>query len=114
MPSSYYWTSALGEKKLFSEIDHQHLSNILWFNEVFDNRNRTRYNEEVQFLLELELSKRFSGKYDLGIRLSWKPLPIPNEIRWIKKITLIDSSGNIYYKGSCIGSISHIPNWEIL
>lgn len=28
------WQTTLGEVKKISELDHQHLSNILWFNEV--------------------------------------------------------------------------------
>ena len=31
------WHTALGERKLFVEIDQQHLSNILWFHEFFNS-----------------------------------------------------------------------------
>ena len=67
------WQSALGEIKMISEIDHQHLSNIIWFREIFNNKNKV--NCDVQIELVRELQRRFDG-----VRLPWKPLPVPNEI----------------------------------
>lgn len=117
------WTTGLGEKKKFTEIDQQHLSNILWFNEFFCNRNR--YNDTVIFELGLELHRRFDkGNLDSKLepvspRLPWKPLPIPNEIRDLKLAGAIDSDGNIIgnrwnllFEGKIIGSINHIENWK--
>lgn len=106
------WTSALGERKKLSELDHQHLSNILWFNEIMHKWNR--FNSGIQYHLEVELQKRFPGKYDKGLRLEWKPLPIPEEVSFIKERTIVDPAGRIWYKGECIGSLSHIENWENL
>ncbi len=99
------WTTALGEKKKFSEIDHQHLSNILWFQEVFNNA--TRYNNDAFYLLNIELYKRFEGN-----RLQWKPLPIPHEIKWLRDLGKISSDGDIIHGGHVIGSITHIENWK--
>ncbi len=104
------WTTALGEKKKFSELDHQHLSNILWFLEVFNGWNR--YNSDVFFLLGLELAGRFPGKTGNGERLEWRPLPIPHEISWIKSTCRVSDNGDIYWKGEVIGSLSHIENWK--
>lgn len=99
--SNSVWTTALGEQKLFSEIDHQHLSNILWFNEVLNGWNK--YNSESYFSLDLELHKRFRG-----VKLEWKPLPIPHEIEFLKNLGLIDSNNDIIFQGKKIGTIKHI------
>jgi hypothetical protein len=104
------WQTALGEVKKFSELDHQHLSNILWFNEVLNGWTR---KDKVQIELEFELMKRFNG-----VRLLWKPLPLPScrnlqdqtEIYWIKKFASIDKQGRIIWKENVIGDISHIWN----
>ncbi len=105
------WTTALGKKKKISEIDQQHLSNILWFCEIFWNWNR--YNSDTMFMIGLELAKRFPGETKNGERLEWRPLPIPNEIAWIKKTCTI-KDGDIYRKSERIGTLSHIENWETL
>jgi hypothetical protein len=106
------WGSALGKRTKISELDHQYLSNILWFNEVFNDR--TRYNCSVQLELEEELIKRFPTLLNVkeGIRLPWKPLPIPEEIEWIKKKLYVDELGKIWRTGVCIGSLSHIKDWD--
>lgn len=101
----YTWTSDLGVTRNFSDLDHQHLSNILWFNEIFHNTNR--YNDNTHFFLGLELQK-FGGE-----RLKWKPLPIHNEIKTLIRMNLIDRSGNIQDRsGNVIGSITHIEKWK--
>ncbi len=108
------WTTFDGRKIKFEELDHQHLSNILWFNEVF--RGINRYNSTLQFELGMELQRRFNGN-----RLPWKPLPIPNEINQLHRKGLIDKEGNIIgsrdtlsKEGQIIGSVTHIPNWQHL
>lgn len=109
------WTSAApgAKPQKLSEIDDQHLSNILWFNEVLCGR--TRYNCEVHFLMGLELAKREIE------RLPWKPLPVLTEIQELKRMGMIHVSGKIIkgdiYSGNSndyqvIGSISHIDGWE--
>ena len=101
------WTTYSGDVKKFSEIDHQHLSNILWFREILTGANLC--NCEVQRALNSEL-KRFDGK-----RLPWKPLPIENEIGWIREAAYINQRGEIIgtmktpsHYGKVIGSIAHI------
>ena len=105
-----FWQTVLGERIELSKIDHQHLSNILWFNEVLNGYTQTC---SIQNELEEELKRRFNG-----IRLAWKPLPLPacrnlndqTEIYWIKKYASIDKQGRIIWKEHYIGSIAHI--WE--
>lgn len=96
-----YWTTALGRRKRFDKIGRQHLSNILWFKEVFNNatiRNDRAYRELIH-----ELNTRYEGK-----RLPWKPLPILNEVQWIKDTCIVDIDMNIWFRGNKIGSLRHI------
>jgi hypothetical protein len=95
-----YWTTALGKRKRFNRIGHQHLSNILWFKEVFNGA--TTINDRAYGELLLELRVRYNGK-----RKPWKPLPIPNEIDWLVQMGLIIND-DIIFKGTKIGSIKHI------
>lgn len=104
----YTWTTAQGERIKFSALDHQHLSNILWFREILSGANLC--NCEVQRLLNSELKRRFKGE-----RLLWKPLPIPNEIEWIRGAAYINQRGEIIgtmktpsHYGKVIGTITHI------
>jgi len=97
------WTNALGKKTKFSELNHQHLSNIIWFNKVFAG-NHESY---ADILLTQELRERFDDRL-----LEWKPLPIPSEIEWIHRTTIVDQYGNIFWQGTKIGSLSHIENWQ--
>ena len=111
------WRSAAkGSKSMkLTEIDDQHLSNILWFFEVFHNEHKN--GSEILSAIYSELSKRNVE------RLSWKPLPVLDEIQRLYKMGMIDSTnGNIiklnssdlgntrFYK--IIGNISHIEGWE--
>ena len=105
------WTNFFGNCRTLKELDDQHLSNIMWFNEFFHAVNR--YNSRTHFEMGLELARR-------GIeRLPWKPLPIPREIETLKRMLAIHGSGDIYGNSNCglfenkvIGSVSHIHNWE--
>jgi hypothetical protein len=98
------WTNAYGARRNFKQIGHQHLSNILWYNEVLVNRTRT--NDHTMKQLDDELFSRYNG-----IRKNWKPLPIPNEIDYLFKLGLIEGS-DIIWKGKKIGTIAHIKNYE--
>jgi hypothetical protein len=95
-----YWTTALGKRRKFDKIGHQHLSNILWFKEVF---NKATYSNDGTYReLLKELDYRFGGK-----RKPWKPLPIPTEIDGLIQLGLIVNE-DIVFKGRKIGSIKHI------
>ena len=89
----------------FDEVTHQHISNAIWFNEVFNNR--TKFNDKFMEQVDWVLTKRFNG-----VRLPWKPLPIPNEIETLREMGLINSDGDIIFKGEVIGTINHIENEE--
>jgi len=100
-----YWTTSLGRRKRFDRIGHQHLSNILWFREVFNGSNSN--NDSVYRQLWLELHNRYDGK-----RKFWKPLPIPNEIEHLRQMGLIHGE-DIVFKGRKIGNIKHINNYGV-
>lgn len=94
------WTSALGKRKRFDKIGHQHLSNILWFKEVF---NKATYSNDGAYReLLKELDYRFGG-----VRKPWKPLPIPTEIETLRSMGLIINN-DIVFQGKKIGSIKHV------
>jgi len=94
----------------FDEVSHQHISNAIWFSEVFNNR--TKSNDKFMEQADWVLTKRFDG-----VRLPWKPLPIPKEIETLKQMGLITKKGYILgnsntpsFNGKVIGSINHINN----
>ena len=89
-----------GEKIPFDKIEHQHLSNILWYKEVLCGSDS--HNDDIHFVLSLEIDIRFYGK-----RLPWKPLPVSGEIAAIRLVAVIIGN-DIMYNGVVIGSISHI------
>lgn len=63
MTKEMVWTSATGLKTNIANLNHQYLSNIIWFNEVFHGVNR---NDRVQFELLHELERRFDGSDYFG------------------------------------------------
>lgn len=62
MYSQKTWTTFYGNEILFSQLSHQHLSNILWYYEIIINEAPTPY-------IRAELDKRFGG-----IILPYSPL----------------------------------------
>lgn len=103
------WTTALGQKIPVSQISHQHLSNIIWFHHFFNGWVRS--NSREMSIMWDRIDKEFDG-----VLLTWKPLPIPEEVAWIHRTGNLDEDGNIWFfaKSKIIGSVSHIPNWKEL
>jgi hypothetical protein len=110
MVKEIVWTSALGKRTKVSELTHQHLSNIIWWNEIFHDAT---YNIKsgffkIQEMLLLELEQRFNNE-----RLNWKPLPVPDEIKYLRDMGLIMNNGDIIgnkntkLDGKIIGNINH-------
>ena len=97
------WYTFDGRFVSFDEVTHQHISNAIWFNEVFNNR--TKSNDKFMRQVDWALTRRFNG-----LRLEWKPLPIPQEIETLRARGLINSNGDIIFKGNKIGTINHIQN----
>ncbi len=60
-----FWYTFDGVKKRVSEIDHQHLSNIIYFMAYVNSG----YRQSIKDGFHTELKRRFNG-----ILLSWKPL----------------------------------------
>ena len=99
------WRTANGVEKPFSQIDQQHLSNILWYHEVI--YNITRFNDRTMKLIHDELVNRFNGE-----QLLWRPLPISGEVAWLRRNGYIIGNGIVqrigFNKVVLIGEIGHI------
>ena len=93
-----FWTTFSGRRRRISRIGHQHLSNIIWFREIV--------NEVAEDLVQRELKNQLLQRYG-GKRLPWKPLPIPEEIGYLRSKGYIVGT-DIVYKGKRVGSIRHI------
>lgn len=83
-----------GKRINYSELSQQHLSNIIWFNQIFHKRNSPLEKEE--------LNKRFDGE-----RLPYKPSrEFPQEIQLLKNMGCITEDDNlICYEGEVIGEV---------
>jgi hypothetical protein len=100
------WVTADNKVILFSELSHQHVSNIIWYFELLFNHNHQ------------EMRRQLNLRFD-GYLLKFKPLPIENELRNLKKLGYITANGDIIQSISfnthrLIGSVTHIPNWQEL
>ena len=71
------WITWEGKKKNVEEIDHQHLSNIYWFNALL-------YNRVYVFILE-ELKYRFNSQL----------LPYRPDIKFTNEISSLSNKGFI-------------------
>ena len=66
-----------GRKIKYSNLEHQHLSNIYWFNTIIHNREH-----EYDGALLVEINNRFKGEI-----LSYKPLKrFRGEIKTLRRI----------------------------
>jgi len=97
------WNTATGRKIPFNDLDHQHLSNIIWFYELL-------HNYEFKEMRDL-LNQRFDG-----VLLDFKPLPIPNELRALHLKGMLTNNGLIikrigFNKYAVVGSVTHIEGW---
>lgn len=99
------WKNFYGEKKKVRDLDDQHLSNIYWFSKVFYG--------DVWSEITKEVIRRFGSTDNV---LLWRPLPIPREIKELRKrgyilgnsiIIKVSDTGTT--KHMIIGDISHIP-----
>jgi len=88
------WTTWEGRRLTVDQIDHQHLSNIYWFNVLL-------YNRVYLFIVE-ELQKRFNS-----VLLPYRPdVRFDNEIRSLDKKGFLYEGGRlIMYNGVVIGEI---------
>jgi hypothetical protein len=92
--SEKFWTTFDGRRIKYSELSDQHISNIIWYNQII--------HKVKSPLLELVLAERNIFK-----PLEYKPLPISGEVKWLKDNGFIIGQNIVYY-GEIIGSISHI------
>lgn len=79
------WTTYEGVVKEISSIDHQHLSNIIYF---MNYVNPGFYSEEIKLRMRIELDKRFNN-----ILLSWKP-----KKEFLNEISFLQQKGWLFKK----------------
>lgn len=93
------YTNYKGEKKSLVELDHQHLSNIYWFNRVVWNRD----DNYIQLVLE-QIESRFEGKI-LPYVPQWQ---FKQEIAILEKLNAFNwnqehTEADVIYDGHIVG-----------
>jgi len=132
-----FWTTGTGEMINVDELDHQHMSNIIWFSNIFWDlgnyplfmfltpitfNNVEEVKKDEYHIKAIEVIKeRIKNEFD-NVVLPWKPLPIKKEIQKIKATAgiTISKEGDILIPVDysllsplkVIGSLAHIPDWE--
>lgn len=96
------WRTGTGKEIPMDEIDHQHLSNIIWFYKLLVEREPHKL-----------INHLFVTKFKCH-QLPFKPLPIPNELADLYRKGYLKDDGRIVYSNSVIGDVLHIPNWKEL
>lgn len=98
------WTTADNQVIPFTDITHQHWSNIYWYHMVFQRMPRFSNNNMVKTveLARDQIDKKFGGKI-----LAWKPI-FDFEAVWLNKLNMLVKNKSIKdYNGRKIGTIKH-------
>ncbi len=95
------WTTFKGKEVSSETVDHQHLSNTIWYLHIFENRRESE--------LEEALSNRFNGQL-----LPYRPhIDFEEEITRLWSKDMIRAAGrevyDIVWQGNVIGEIRKIP-----
>ena len=93
------WRTTYNRSMSPSEMSHRHLSNILWYFEIF-----WEGKAKPHFSIQAEIDKRFGG-----IRLPYQPLLIfKEEIEALIKFGYSDGKigSDVIVKGVCIGKVT--------
>lgn len=94
------WTDFRGRKKLLSEIDHQHLSNIYWFHRIVFGMN-------MDWVLEIS-KERFNGQL-----LSYRPhVDFFQEYEYLKRhdhLRWTPTETEVWFKGVKVGEYLRLP-----
>lgn len=96
------WTTFMGKQVSFDTIDHQHLSNIYWYNRIVNNQT----NDELDFIMDV-LKERFNGQLK-----KYRP-----HIDFKQELYVLENNGNlIWNQNKTVGIISFngIPIGEII
>lgn len=107
------WTTVEGVRIPFSQVTHQHWSNIYWYHKVFQDipGMAPHSMENTVVRAELEITQRFDGKI-----LPWKPI-FEFELNWLNYLKLIrykDGRNFIFDKwdheiGEVVGMLKFVP-----
>jgi hypothetical protein len=94
------YTTFSGERKDFNKIDHQHLSNIYWFNKIINERDDWFLNP---------ILKRFENEFN-GEILPYRPHPdFKQEIDWLEELGYLNwqdkekTTAKITFEGKEVG-----------
>lgn len=93
------YTNYKGDKKPLTELEHQHLSNIYWFNTIVWKRTQ----ESLSLILE-QIDKRFNGEI-LPYIPEWQ---FKNEIEWLESRGHFawdedKTEADVVYQGKVVG-----------
>ncbi len=111
------WTTVEGVRIPFSQVTHQHWSNIYWYHKVFaDIPNMAPHTmESIMVNAELQIAQRFHGKI-----LSWKPT-FEFELNWLhylnlirvknERLFIVDKWGHEI--GEIVGNLKFVPGMKL-
>lgn len=93
------YTNYKGEKKSLVELDHQHLSNIYWYNKILWDRD----DYYLKFILD-QINTRFEGKM-LPYIPQWQ---FTHEIDYLDKMGFLNwnqehTEADVIYDGHTVG-----------
>lgn len=93
------YTNYKGEKKPLNQIDHQHLSNIYWYNKIVFNRD----DHYLKFILD-QINSRFDSKI-LPYVPQWQ---FQAEIEYLDKMGFLNwnkdkTEADVIYQGHVVG-----------
>ncbi len=100
------WTTADNQKIRFSQITHQHWSNIYWYHLIFqDKPGMPVYTmRKIVGFAKTEIYKRFNGEI-----LEWRPI-FSYEITWLQELGMLKGGTAITdMEGNKIGNILTCP-----
>jgi hypothetical protein len=96
------WQTADNQIIPFSEVTHQHWSNIYWYHLIFQRMSWANKNimQRTVDLAKKEIEKRFDG-----VILEWRPI-FDFEINWLNILGMLGEGTAIKdYDGKKIGNI---------
>lgn len=102
MPDEVKWKTTYGATMSPSEMSHRHLSNIIWYFDIFWSHNPRR---KAHPSIKQELHKRFGG-----IQLPYQPVTVfHDEIAELVKRGYTDGKlgSPIIFDGICVGKITN-------
>jgi len=95
------WTTVENKLIPFSDMTHQHWSNIYWYHLIFKGfkgMNSLKMHLTSEFA-KTEIGKRFDGEI-----LEWKPV-YSYEVEWLRQLGLLSDNYDIFDNTKKIGRV---------